>query len=116
MVFLTQLKLSPVIDVVAQPSLVTQSVDPQPSSVLPQDVPMHRSSRASRPPSYLRDYHCNLLHTTTTLPPSAKFPLADFLSYDKLSPAFRQYILTTRRDQRINSENFLQLEKGRDLL
>lgn len=54
----------------------------------------HRSSRVTTTPSYLQNYHCGLLHSNIV--PSdvgQKFPLKNFLSYNRLTPTYRNFIL-----------------------
>lgn len=52
-----------------------------------------RSSRSVHPPSYLRDYHCHLVASSDMPPMASKYPLQKYLSYDRFSPSFRNYIL-----------------------
>ena len=73
---------------------------------LPQDLPkaldelmvpdqaLRRSSRVSKPPSYLQAYHCNqvTIVPTLNLPQSGtSYPLSSFLSYDHLSPSYKSF-------------------------
>lgn len=44
------------------------------------------SKRASKPPAYLQDYFCNL--NTMEIP----YPMANYLSYGKLSEGYKAYI------------------------
>lgn len=52
-----------------------------------------RSSRSIHLPSYLRDYHCHLVFSFTFPQVTFKYPLQNYLSYDRLSPSFRQFVL-----------------------
>ena len=49
---------------------------------------LRRSNRNHRPPSYLQQYHCNQVITT-----SCTYPISDFLNYDKLSPSYRHFVM-----------------------
>lgn len=64
------------------------------------DVQPRRSSRATKLPSYLKDYHCSLLYSSVDgdfslleTKSQPKYPLSDFLAYDKLSPTYRTFVL-----------------------
>ncbi|XP_022147777.1 uncharacterized protein LOC111016631 isoform X2 [Momordica charantia] len=52
-----------------------------------------RSSRDVRRPSYLRDYHCSLAHSNVLASSPLKYKLQEYLSYDKLSPGYKRFIL-----------------------
>lgn len=60
-----------------------------------------KPTRHVRPPTYLQNYHCNLLSNTipileATAPNSSsqcKYPLSSFLSYDVLSLAHKHFTL-----------------------
>ena len=59
-------------------------------------VPLTGSSRLIKPPSYLREFHCNLASIQPAHVPSvctSLYPLSDFISYDFLSPTYKQLIL-----------------------
>ena len=73
---------------------------------LPQDLPeapdellvpnphLRRSTRVSKPPSYLQAYHCSQVTSVPTpnLPQSGtSHPLSSFLSYDHLSPSYKSF-------------------------
>ena len=66
------------------PTPITSSTTP---------IPPRRSQRVSKPPSYLRDFHCNL---ASSLPTSSTshYPISQFLSSDSLSPQYRNFILS----------------------
>lgn len=56
--------------------------------------PVRRSSRPSKPPSYLRYFHCNLVsQQNVSLPSSTAYPLEKFVSYDTLSSADKNSVL-----------------------
>lgn len=64
---------------------------PTPAETLPPPQPNHgnltqtlprRSTRVPRPPSHLQDYICNV-----------SYPIQHHLTYDKLSPSYRDYVL-----------------------
>ena len=74
---------------------------------VPTIVPVRQSSRIHRPPTYLRDYHCNLvvapmlaLAALTPLDDSIAsssgilYPLSSTLSYTKLSPTHKDFSIT----------------------
>lgn len=62
------------------------------NSPLAVDVLPRRSARSTKTPSYLQDYHCGLLYYDS-LPAKVKFPLQDFLSYDRLSSRYKAFSL-----------------------
>ncbi|XP_075480740.1 uncharacterized protein LOC142521421 [Primulina tabacum] len=51
------------------------------------------SSRVTNPPSYLRDYHCNLLHSSAPIISKCPYPLSACVSYDALSQSYRNLVL-----------------------
>lgn len=57
------------------------------------DAP-RRSTRISKPPSYLKAYHCNQVSSTTNsnqLHSSTSHPLSSYLSYANSSPTYKSY-------------------------
>lgn len=57
------------------------------------DASLRQSSRLTKKPSYLQNYHCGLLQCTD-LPTKTKFSLHDYLSYNRLSPSFKTFVVT----------------------
>ncbi|XP_019430368.1 PREDICTED: uncharacterized protein LOC109337777 [Lupinus angustifolius] len=56
--------------------------------------PIRQSSRRSKPPLYLKDYHFTLATGCMTTPSSKiKYPISNFISYDYLSHAHKHYSL-----------------------
>ena len=62
--------------------------------------PLRRSTRVSKPPTYLQDYHYKLAQSATSTSSSSiastgtSYPLSSFLSYDHLSPSHRNFALS----------------------
>ena len=55
-------------------------------------LPLRQSSRITKPPSYLRDFHCNLL-SHKQFPTCAKsYPLSNF-SYEFLSSSHKNFVM-----------------------
>lgn len=52
-----------------------------------------KSSRISKPPTYLKDYHCSLISKTLLPSLSTKYPLQNSISYQKLFPSFKTFSL-----------------------
>ena len=50
------------------------------------------STRPKRRPEYLKDYHCNLNVSNTSS--RVKYPLNYVLSYDKLSPSYKPFVMS----------------------
>jgi hypothetical protein len=68
-----------------QPSTPTQlppnSPPPSPPPSSPSEIPLRKSTRISRPSTYLQDYVCN-----------ATYPIQNHLSYDNLSLPYKTFI------------------------
>ncbi|CAK9324260.1 unnamed protein product [Citrullus colocynthis] len=54
---------------------------------------LRRSSWVSKPPSYLQKYHCGFL-LDQAVSFTSKFSLQHYISYDRLSPDFRHFVLS----------------------
>ena len=50
------------------------------------------SARTKRSLEYLKDYHCNLNVSNTSY--RVKYPLNSVLSYNKLSPSYKSFVLS----------------------
>lgn len=81
----------------------TPPFNPNPPQVIPHiasppalstsAIPPRRLSRIVKPPSYLRDYHCNLLTHVTPTPNHSSYPLCKVLSYASLPPSHKAFVL-----------------------
>ena len=56
-------------------------------------LPLRRSFRVSKTPSYLRQYHCHLLTHGTILDTTQPYPLSQVISYNSLSSNHRLFAL-----------------------
>ncbi|XP_022845245.1 uncharacterized protein LOC111368228 [Olea europaea var. sylvestris] len=54
---------------------------------------IRRSSRVIKTPSYLREYHCNLLQHKSHHAPTTPYPLTNYISYTSLSYSHNAYLL-----------------------
>lgn len=64
--------ISPDIHQNASPETASHTTTP---TDMPLATPLHRSSWHTQRPSYLRDYHCNLAHSTDPSTSMTKYPL-----------------------------------------
>jgi len=65
-----------------------------PDEVLVPNSHLRRSTRTSKPPSYLQAYHCNqvtLVPTSELSQLGTSHPFSSFLSYDHLSPSYKTF-------------------------
>lgn len=75
-----------------------------PTPLSPVSIPDHnnsspprRTTRVSRIPSYLREYHCNLMVNkppTSVAPYKCLYPLSKYVSYDALGSKFKAFTLS----------------------
>lgn len=87
----------------SQPVISPPAVIPESQPIIPSNsgryslpgvpISVRTSSRTSHPPSYLRDYHCNLLHSKPLPSSIVLYPLNNYLSYDSLSPSYKHFVL-----------------------
>lgn len=63
------------------------------TSDLPQMVPVRKSSRPTKAPCYLRDYHCSIINQNSLPFLNTCYPLQHHISYHNLSPSFRTFSL-----------------------
>lgn len=66
---------------------------PDSSPVSQPICPTRSSSRLTHAPSYLRDYHCNLLQAKEQSSSSCPYPLGNYINYKRLSPVYRHLTL-----------------------
>lgn len=57
----------------------------------PQSSHTRRSNRLIKPPSYLKDFHCNL--TIDNSHCRTPYPVSQYLSYDSLSPSHKHFFM-----------------------
>ena len=94
---------NPHIDSTLCPANESVVLDP----VAPDIVPVRQSSRVHKPPTYLRDYHCNLVaapvlasasltssNDSFAHSPGILYPLSSTLSYDKLSSSHKAFSIS----------------------
>ncbi|KAL5565662.1 hypothetical protein UlMin_028826 [Ulmus minor] len=78
-------------------SATTDSASPLADSVdthaVPVIVPSRKSTRSIKPPSYLQDYHCNLVSDKPLPVSTSSYPLSTVLSYNSLSASHRAFVL-----------------------
>ncbi|XP_073219786.1 uncharacterized protein [Cicer arietinum] len=79
----------------------TSPITPVPGQPSPSMIPTRKSGRTINPPSYLQDYHCELLTGTTpkfvgsSMQQSGTiYPISNYVSYDNLSSPHRIFSLT----------------------
>ncbi|XP_068655247.1 uncharacterized protein [Aristolochia californica] len=76
-------------------------VDDPPPPTLPTLVPsssavapLRTSTRATHPPHYLQDYHCNLIiGSSSSVSPRTSYPISNSISYYALSDSHKNFVL-----------------------
>ncbi|KAL5552689.1 hypothetical protein UlMin_040090 [Ulmus minor] len=59
------------------------------------DVVLRKSTKVIHQPTYLKDYHCNLITGSSTYAsPSTSYPISKYISYLSLSNSHRQFVLS----------------------
>ncbi|MCH83907.1 hypothetical protein A2U01_0004735, partial [Trifolium medium] len=87
---------SPITDTVISPLFSPNTSSPTSSNTTPSPAslpnPLRRSSRTVKPPSYLENFHCNsVLSSTLHNTPNPTYPLSSVLSYDKCAPVYKSF-------------------------
>ena len=76
----------------------TQPIMPESSNCEPPTEPSspqpRRSTRTKHVPTYLRDYHSDLTSLTASTSTIVRYPLSSILSYSRLSPSHRHFIMS----------------------
>jgi len=75
------------------PTDPTFTIDIQPPQPISYVVPL-RSERPRQRPARYNDFHTNFTSIVASLPSSICYPLSSILSYHKLSPAHRNFIMS----------------------
>jgi hypothetical protein len=66
--------------------------NPQADNSLPPPLPSRVSTRSTRPPVYLQDYHCSTLSSCTNhVSRNIAYPLSSVLSYNNCSPDYKLF-------------------------
>lgn len=63
------------------------------SDNVPHVVEARRSHRVIRPPTYLKDFHCNLIDQSSQPCPQIPYHIGQFLSYENLTPIYKTLVL-----------------------
>ena len=76
----------------SQPTIsVPSSNEPSNEQPLPH---LRRSTKAKNTPTYLQDYHRDLVSSTPNTSAVVRYPLSFVLSYSRLSPAHRNFVMS----------------------
>ena len=79
------------------PTDIMPNNSPTPNDITPTPAPIRQSTRIKHKPTYLQDYHCNLLtssHPFIHQNQSTVFPLSSVLSYEKCNPPYKIFCLS----------------------
>ena len=57
------------------------------------NAPVRKATRSVKPPSYLRDFHCNLLSHKELPPCNSSYPLSNYLFYNSLSSSHKDFVM-----------------------
>ncbi|KAJ9538691.1 hypothetical protein OSB04_031424 [Centaurea solstitialis] len=90
-------------------SLSPTTSNASPETLNDEPVQIRKSSRQHKPPSYLRDFHCNSVSDKVSLP---RYALANVLSYEQLSSSFKAFTasVSSNTEPRSYSEAVKQKE------
>ena len=98
------------------PDTSLPSVPPPKPSIVENAIPLRHSSRVHKPPTYLRDYPCNLVSTSVLASApllsssdsnasssGILYPLSSYLSYDKLSTTHKAFSIALTINKELES-------------